>query len=72
MGFVITSYYEPSVLRNVTGVLSKPGVTVVELRGVSHESPIQPWVSFSPEPAQIGYDWKTFHLRLFRPIMNKE
>ncbi len=57
---VFTSYFDTQIQYLVTGVLSKPGITVAKVSGMAPASADTTMAQFSAAPAAIGYDWKEY------------
>ena len=55
---LFTQYYDPQIDYIVTGVLSKPGVTVAVVTGVAPSAADTTMADFSSNISTIGYDWK--------------
>ena len=59
---LFTKYFDTGIQYIVTGVLTKPGVTVAEVSGVSPASADTTTAQFSSSPSVIGYDWKEYDM----------
>ena len=59
---LFTKYFDTQIQYIVSGVLSKPGVSVAKVSGVSPASADTTMAQFSSAPAAIGYDWKEYDM----------
>lgn len=59
---LFTKYYDTQINYLVTGVFTKPGITVAVVTGVNPESADTTMVQFSALKSAIGYDWKQFDM----------
>jgi hypothetical protein len=59
---LFTKYFDTQIQYVVTGVLTKPGVSVAEVTGVSPASADTTMAAFSSSISAIGYDWKEYDM----------
>ncbi len=62
---LFTRYYDPDAYYVVTGVLTKPGITVAEVIGIAPEAADTTTGQFSSSLSVIGWDWKEFDQNTF-------
>ncbi|MBN2613795.1 MAG: hypothetical protein JXB00_19715 [Bacteroidales bacterium] len=60
---LFTKYFDTQINYIVTGVLSKPGVKVAKLTGVTPSEADTANATFVSAVAPIGYDWKEFDMQ---------
>lgn len=59
---LFTKYFDTQIHYIVTGVMTKPGVSVAEVSGVAVASADTTMAQFSSSLSAIGYDWKEYDM----------
>ncbi len=63
---LFTQYYDTQINYIVTGVLSKPGVTIAKVTGVAPTAADTTMADYSSSISTIGYDWKQIDMMTYQ------